>query len=94
MISLGFEALCISRPYPWLARRPLPWLTRPPESSPLTGLEPASIVDNGVQGGQEIKGVDNVLDAAAWTYIAGFAASLMTLLYYVMMVTGMSRSND
>jgi hypothetical protein len=57
-------------------------------------LVQAGIVDNGVQGGQEIKGVDNVLDAAAWTYIAGFAASLMTLLYYVMMVTGMSRSND
>lgn len=57
-------------------------------------LVQAGIVDQGVQGGQEIKGVDNVLDAAAWTYIAGFAASLLTLLYYVMMVTGMSRSND
>lgn len=54
-------------------------------------LVQAGIVDNGVQGGQEIKGVDNVLDAAAWTYIAGFAASLLTLLYYVMLVTGMRR---
>jgi Zn-dependent membrane protease YugP len=33
--------------------------------------------------------VANVLDAAAWTYIAGFASSLLTLLYYVMMVSGM-----
>jgi hypothetical protein len=48
LIPLGFEALCISRPYPWLAQRPLPWLTHPPESSALTGLEPASIVDNGL----------------------------------------------
>ena len=38
---------------------------------------------------QEGKGVAKVLDAAAWTYIAGFAASLLTLLYYVMLVTGM-----
>lgn len=57
-------------------------------------LVQAGIVDNGVQGGQEARGVDNVLDAAAWTYIAGFAASVLQLLYYVMMVTGMSRSND
>lgn len=57
-------------------------------------LVQVGIVDNGVQGGQEARGVDNVLDAAAWTYIAGFAASVLQLLYYVMMVTGMSRSND
>jgi Zn-dependent membrane protease YugP len=57
-------------------------------------LVQTGIVDQGVQGGQEARGVDNVLDAAAWTYIAGFAASLLTLLYYVMMVTGMSRSNE
>lgn len=57
-------------------------------------LVQVGVVDNGVRGGQEIKGVDNVLSAAAWTYIAGFAASVLQLLYYVMMVTGMSRSND
>jgi Zn-dependent membrane protease YugP len=49
------------------------------------------IVDGGVAGGEEAKGVDRVLDAAAWTYVAGFAASLLTLLYYVMLVTGMRR---
>ncbi len=38
---------------------------------------------------QEGQGVAKVLDAAAWTYIAGFAASLLTLLYYVSLVTGM-----
>ena len=45
----------------------------------------------GVPGGCEVEGVANVLDAAAWTYIAGFASSLLTLLYYVMMVMGMRR---
>lgn len=52
-------------------------------------LVQAGIVDGGVRGGAESKGVANVLDAAAWTYIAGFASSLLTLLYYVMMVSGM-----
>ena len=42
---------------------------------------------------QEGKGVAKVLDAAAWTYIAGFAASLLSLLYYIMLVSGMRRSN-
>ncbi|HLT20097.1 MAG TPA: zinc metallopeptidase [Thermomicrobiales bacterium] len=32
-----------------------------------------------------------VLNAAAWTYIAGFAAAVMTLLYWVMLVLGMRR---
>ena len=42
----------------------------------------------------EGQGVAQVLGAAAWTYVASFAASLLTLLYYVSLVTGMSRSND
>jgi uncharacterized protein len=50
------------------------------------------IVDGGVAGGAEAKGVDRMLGAAAWTYVAGFAASVLTLLYYVMMVSGMRRS--
>ena len=41
---------------------------------------------------EEGRGVAKVLDAAAWTYIAGFAASLLTLLYWVMVVSGMRRS--
>lgn len=54
----------------------------------------AGIVDSGVNGGEEGRGVAKVLDAAAWTYIAGFAASLLTLLYYVMTVMGMSSRRD
>jgi Zn-dependent membrane protease YugP len=51
------------------------------------------IIDGGVAGGEEAKGIERVLGAAAWTYIAGFAASVLTLLYYVMLVTGMRRSD-
>jgi hypothetical protein len=54
-------------------------------------LVQVGLVDSGVAGGEESKGVARVLDAAAWTYIAGFAASLLTLLYYVMAVMGMGR---
>lgn len=32
-----------------------------------------------------------VLNAAAWTYIAGFAAAVVSLLYWVMVVMGMRR---
>jgi Zn-dependent membrane protease YugP len=49
------------------------------------------LVDGGLQSGQEGQGVAAVLNAAAWTYVASFASSLLTLLYYVMLVTGMSR---
>jgi uncharacterized protein len=49
------------------------------------------LTDGGLRGGQEGAGVAAVLNSAAWTYVAGFAASLLTLLYYVMLVTGMSR---
>jgi uncharacterized protein len=57
-------------------------------------LVSVGLVDGGVAGGAESKGVDKVLDAAAWTYIAGFIASLLSLLYWVMLLTGMSRGND
>jgi Zn-dependent membrane protease YugP len=50
------------------------------------------LVDNGRRDGEESQGVAKVLDAAAWTYIAGFASSVLTLLYYVMLVSGMRRS--
>jgi uncharacterized protein len=52
-------------------------------------LVTVGLVDGGVANGEESKGVKSVLDAAAWTYIAGFATSVLTLLYYIMMVMGM-----
>jgi len=57
-------------------------------------LVQVGLVDSGVGGGEESKGVARVLDAAAWTYIAGFAASVLTLLYYVMAVMGMGGRRD
>ncbi len=57
-------------------------------------LVQVGLVDGGVGGGEESKGVARVLDAAAWTYIAGFAASLLTLLYYVMAVMGMGSRRE
>jgi Zn-dependent membrane protease YugP len=41
--------------------------------------------------GQELKEAKEVLDAAALTYVAALAQSLSTLLYYVFLLTGMSR---
>lgn len=43
------------------------------------------------QGQSEAAGVNAVLSAAAWTYIAAFATSLLTLLYYVSLVSGSRR---
>lgn len=41
-----------------------------------------------VRAGEEAKGVNTVLNAAAWTYVAAFVATLGTLLYYVLLLTG------
>jgi len=52
-----------------------------------------ALASAGMVNVEEGQGVAKVLGAAAWTYIAGFAASLLTLLYYVMLVSGMRRSD-
>jgi uncharacterized protein len=41
-----------------------------------------------VMGDVEQRGVNNVLDAAAMTYVAGLATALFQLLYYVTLVAG------
>jgi Zn-dependent membrane protease YugP len=51
-------------------------------------LVQVGLVDGGVRGGSESQGVSAVLDAAAWTYVAGFATSLLSLLYYITLVSG------
>jgi Zn-dependent membrane protease YugP len=51
------------------------------------------LTDGGLQTGDETSGVATVLNSAAWTYVAGFAASLLQLLYYVGLVGGMSRDD-
>jgi hypothetical protein len=49
------------------------------------------LVQYGIVGNQEMVYVNNVLNAAAWTYVAGTLQSILTVLYYVMMATGANR---
>jgi Zn-dependent membrane protease YugP len=51
----------------------------------------AQLTSMGIVTRDEYESNKRVLNAAAWTYIAGFAAAVMQLLYYVMLVSGMSR---
>ncbi|MEZ4532123.1 MAG: zinc metallopeptidase [Thermomicrobiales bacterium] len=53
-------------------------------------LVQSGIVDGGVPRLGRAKAWILVLGAAAWTYVAGFLASLLSL-YWVMLLTGMSR---
>lgn len=47
------------------------------------------LAGQGYVWGDEMTGVNRVLDAAALTYVAGLAQALSTLLYYVFLLTGM-----
>jgi len=42
-----------------------------------------------IQGGRERDGVNAVLTAAAFTYVAGLATAILQLLYFVSLVSGM-----
>ena len=53
-----------------------------------------SHIQAGLVTREEAGGVRTMLNAAAYTYVAGFAASLLTLLYYVMLVSGMGRREE
>jgi Zn-dependent membrane protease YugP len=44
-----------------------------------------------IQGDQEKQGVNNMLTAAALTYVAGLVTAILQLLYYASMVSGMGR---
>jgi len=50
-----------------------------------------TLQSGGVLAADELPGAKAVLDAAAMTYIAAAAASLMTLLYFVMQILGADR---
>lgn len=43
---------------------------------------------------EEQSGVNQVLNAAALTYVAGLITAVLQLLYYVMLIGGVSRRND
>lgn len=44
-----------------------------------------------ISGSEEMNGVNNVLNAAALTYVAGLVTAVLQLLYYVSLVSGRSR---
>lgn len=45
----------------------------------------------GIMQGQELQGARSVLTAAAWTYVAAAASTLLNLLYYVLLANRASR---
>jgi uncharacterized protein len=50
------------------------------------------LADSGIiQGEEEQRGVNNVLNAAALTYVAGAVTSILQLLYYVFLIGGAGR---
>jgi Zn-dependent membrane protease YugP len=51
------------------------------------------LVSLGIVPAQEMPHVNRVLDAAAWTYVAGTLQSVLTLLYYVSIFSGNSRDD-
>ena len=53
------------------------------------------LVESGIiMGEDEQRGVNNVLNAAALTYVAGLVTALLQLLYYVLLVGGLGRRRD
>jgi hypothetical protein len=49
LLACGFQALCTTRPYPWMVNSPdLPWLTRPAEAGPLAAWRPVDVVAGGL----------------------------------------------
>lgn len=54
----------------------------------------AQLVDLGIVPAGSMASVNNVLNAAAWTYVAGTLQSVLTLLYYASYLTGGSSSSD
>lgn len=54
----------------------------------------AMIQDNRLLSDEEMGGAKQVLDAAALTYVAAAASSLLTLLYFVLRLTGSSRRDE
>jgi Zn-dependent membrane protease YugP len=54
----------------------------------------ASLQSTGLVTVQEYQGAREVLNAAAWTYVAGFVSSLLMVAYFALQVIGLSRRDD
>jgi len=53
----------------------------------------AWLAGSGIIYSSENEGVSKVLDAAAWTYVAGALQAVTTVLYYAFLLTGRSSSS-
>jgi len=51
------------------------------------------LASSGVLYQSEMEGINRVLDAAAWTYVAGAIQAVSTVLYYVFLLSGSRRRN-
>jgi Zn-dependent membrane protease YugP len=54
----------------------------------------AALRSTGLVTTSEYDGAREVLNAAAWTYVAGFVSSILMVLYFALQVFGMGRRND
>ncbi len=52
------------------------------------------LVEQGIITREELKGVNEVLDAAALTYVAAAVQAISTLLYYVFLLSGFGRREE
>ena len=57
-----------------------------------TGRAKAWLSTSGVISISDREGVNRVLDAAAWTYVAGAIQAITTILYYVFLLSGRRRN--
>ncbi len=53
-----------------------------------------ALQNGGLVSRSEYDGAKDVLNAAAWTYVAGFVSSILMVLYFALQVFGMSRRDD
>jgi Zn-dependent membrane protease YugP len=51
-------------------------------------------VDLGIVPAADMPAVNRVLNAAAWTYVAGTLQSILTLLYYASYLSGGSSDSE
>lgn len=93
MIGLGFAL----KPLAWLgialfAGTVFFQLVNLPVELDASNRAKASLVDLGIVPAADMPAVNSVLNAAAWTYVAGTLQSILTLIYYASYLT--SGSND
>ncbi len=48
LLRCGFEAISMTRPFPWASLEPRPWLSQPDGSDPLIGWRPADYIAGGL----------------------------------------------